>query len=33
VHDSYAHLDRLGLTERDLLTYAGVLGAASEAPA
>lgn len=26
VRDYYAHLDRLGLTERDLLTYARILG-------
>ena len=31
VRDYYAHLDRLGLTERDLLTYAHVLGKGSEA--
>ena len=31
VRDYYAHLDRLGLTERDLLTYALVLGCSDEA--
>ena len=32
VRDYYAHLDRLGLTEQDLLTYALVLGRDGEAP-
>jgi hypothetical protein len=31
VRDYYAHLDRLGLTEHDLLTYALVLGRDVEA--
>jgi isopropylmalate/homocitrate/citramalate synthase len=33
VRDYYDHLDRLGLTERDLLTFAHVLGKSGEAPA
>ena len=33
VRDYYAHLDRLGLTEQDLLTYALVLGRDAEAVA